>query len=569
MNFEIKIFKDNNVLDLLNDNDFISQWEKLAIQSEKVTIIQEPPFVITWYRQYFNKYQPVLILGFDENSILVGLMPLAFSLEHHYLTCAGDGQALYHGWLCNKDVDQDFPIQALIAVRRNFQVKKWQWRPLSPRSNIKWLSSRDLRKEKIYVRINEEDSPVLDLNDENRISEIIKDRSIHKRLNRYKKKDSFYIERIKLKEKAKEVFDILEMQCDFRQMAVHQTAPFAQDKIKKQFYLDRLNFSEYNHFTVLWSGKNPIAFTFGTCDSDTFYLGLSSHDPLEEKNSPGKINIIKLIEFLKVEGYHYLDLTPGKDEYKEEFASFHRKIYTPTIYFLKKDKIIADVKYFMKKSLISVGVEPSVIKNISDRILVGLKKNLKLSLREIIKKIFSKIYERKVYTIYSFLLDNKSLDIFQKEMKISVNNYSDLLLYNNSIPTLNKSELITRALRHFRSEDILCTITLNGVLAHYGWMEKGGKSHRFTEVGMDFNVPENSFILYDFFTEPNYNMQELFAGTLEKMLTECRKNEAHEVFIGVHDNDILSKTIIEKMGFKVFRKFQRNRTLLLVTKNDY
>ena len=204
MNLEIKIVKDNFVLELLNDKTFISQWEELANQNEKVTVIQEPPFVTTWYRQYSNKYQPILILGFDENSVLVGLMPLAFSLKDQYLTHAGDYHAEYHGWLCKKNIDPEFLVQALIAVKNNFQLRKWQWRPIPPRSQINWLSSPALKKEKIYVRIAEEDSPVLDLNDENKINKIRKNKSIQIKLNRYKKKNSFYIERIKSKEKAKE-----------------------------------------------------------------------------------------------------------------------------------------------------------------------------------------------------------------------------------------------------------------------------------------------------------------------------------------------------------------------------
>ncbi|MBI9063364.1 MAG: hypothetical protein JEZ14_15385 [Marinilabiliaceae bacterium] len=174
MNLEVKIFKDNNVLELLNDKTFIARWEELANQNQKVTVIQEPPFVITWYHQYFNKYQPILILGFDKNSKMVGLMPLAFSYEDQYLTHAGYWQAEYHGWLCKKSFDQDFPIQALIAIKHKLQLKKWQWSWVPPRSQINWLFSSALKKENIHVRIAEHDSPILDLSDENKITRLKK-----------------------------------------------------------------------------------------------------------------------------------------------------------------------------------------------------------------------------------------------------------------------------------------------------------------------------------------------------------------------------------------------------------
>jgi Acetyltransferase (GNAT) domain len=571
MSLEIKIVKDNNVLELLNDKTFVSEWQELANQNEKVTVIQEPPFVTTWYRQYSNKYQPILILGFDKNSI-VGLMPLAFSLNGQYLTHAGDYQAEYHGWLCKKDVDQEFPVQALIAIKHNFQLRKWQWRCVPPRSQVNWLSSNALKKEKIYVRIVEEDSPVLDLNDENKINKIKKNKALRNNINRYKKKNGFYIERIKSKEKARKIFDILSIQCDFRQMARHQIAPFGRDENKKPFYIERLNFPENNHFTILWSNNDPIAFHFGACDSDTVYLGLASYSPLEEKNSPGIIHIIKLIELLREEGYHYLDLTPGRDKYKEKYCNFHQKLYMPTIYFFKKDKIISDLKYLIRKSIknliISVGAQPDIVKDKLDNVLAMLKKIPKITPLKIIRKLNSILYERNVCVLYKFLIDDVSLNNFQSEESISINSYSDLLLYSNSNPLVKKTDLLSIALRRFASEEVLYTIVLNGLLAQYGWLTKGGNSHRFSEFNLELDFPEGSFILYDFYTEPNFSKLDLYKKTLEKMLIECRKNSVKEVYILVSENNIPSRSVIEKVGFKVYRKFQRTKTLWLVHKKD-
>lgn len=573
MNLEVKIVKDNSVLELLNDKTFISQWEELADQNEKVTVLQEPPFVITWYHQYSNKFQPILILGFDKNSVMVGLMPLALSLKDHYLIHAGGRQAEYHGWLCKKNADQEFPIQALIAIKHNFKLRKWQWKCVPPRSQIDWLSSKTLKKENIYVRFVEEDSPILDLYDENRIIKLKKTKSIRNNINRYEKKNSFYIERITSKEKAQEVFDILSMQCDFRQMARHQTAPFASDENKKQFYIERLNFPENNHFTILWSDNIPIAFHFGACDSDTVYLGLSSYNPLEEKNSPGTILMIKLIELLKEEGYHYLDLTPGGDKYKEKFCNFHQKLYMPTIYFFKKDKIIADLKYFIRKTIknwiISAGAQPDIVKNNQDNALAMLKKIPRVTPLKIIRKLISILYERNVYILYKFIIDDVALNNFQSEENITINNYSDLLLYNESNQRIKKTDLLSIALKRFSSEELLFTIVLNGILAQYGWMTKGQTSYRFTELDMEIDTPENSFILYDFFTEPNFLKQELYRKTLEKMLIECRKKNAKEAFIWVSENNIPSKSVIEKVGFKVYRKFHRTKSLWSVQKKEY
>jgi hypothetical protein len=574
MDIEVKINKNESVLDIINDKIFISRWEEIASQNEKVTVIQEPPFVTTWYRQYYNKYQPVLILGFDKNSVVVGIMPLAFSLKDQYLTHAGDGQAEYHGWLCTKDAEEVFPIKALIAIRNNFKLRQWPWRPIPPRSQIGWLSSKELKKEKIYVFFNKEESPVLDLNDEIKISKIRKNKSIQIKLNRYKKKNNFFIERIKSKEKAKIIFDILSLQCDFRQMAIHQTAPFAQDENKKPFYIERLNFPENNHFTVLWADDSPVAFHFGACDSDTVFLGLSSYNPIEEKNSPGSILIIKLIELLKSEGYRYLDLTPGKDKYKQKYSSFLQNIYTPTIYFFRKDKIISDVKYLiketMKKCIKLTGGQPDVVREKLGNAFSKLKRNLSLAPGEIIRKLITLPYKKKVYFLYRLLTNDLTLNFSQPEYAISINNFSDLLLYNNSNPNIEKkADLFSLSLKHFSSEDILYTIVSGGILAQYGWMAKGGGSFAIDDIDTSFDTPVNSYILSDFFTEPNLNNQDLYSKTLEKMLVDCKKNGATEVFIAVDQNDLSSRSIIEKTGFKVFRTLQETYSFGMVYKKEY
>jgi hypothetical protein len=573
MNLEIKIIKDNDVFDLLNDKDFILQWEKLADQNEKVTVIQERPFVLTWYSQYCNKYQPILILGFDDNSNMVGLMPLAYSLKNNYLVHAGDGQAEYHGWLSNKEADQDFPIQAMIAVKRHFKLRKWQWRPMPPRSQINWLYSDELKRNGIYIKIHEENSPVLDLNDEDKINKIRKNKSTQIKLNRYKKRNGFYIERIKSKEKAKQIFDILAAQCDFRQMARHESAPFGRDENKKQFYIERLNFPENNHFTVMWSDNIPIAFHFGACDSDTVYWGLSSYNPLEEKNSPGSILIVKMIELLKEEGYRYFDVTPGGAQFKEKYSSFHQKILTPAIYFIKRDKIIVDVKHFVrqtiKKIFISTGIKPQIIKDKLEKISEGLKEISTLPPKEIITKLFSVFYKKDVYVLFRYLIDDKVKNYLQNNEIINVNKYSDLLLYNNSnVGIRSRSDLFSMALKHFASEDLLYSTVLNGVLAQYAWMARGGKSHRLESVGMEFNSPEGSSFLFDFFTEPNSSKKELCAKTLEKMLSDCRQNNVKEVFIGLPENEMATNSIIQNAGFGVYRKFVRTKTLSIVRKKE-
>ncbi len=572
MNLHIEIFKGDSFTRLLKDGAFIARWTELANQDPKITVIQEPPYVLTWYQEYSNKYQPVLILGFDHDQNIVGLMPLAFSLKDHYLTHAGDHQAEYHGWICEKSVDQIFPIQALIAVRHNFQLKKWKWRWIPPKSQVNWTYSRALTKEHIYMKIIEQDSPILDLKDENKIQQLKNNKSFKNKINRYKKKNSFYIERIKSKDKAKELFDILANQCDFRQMAVNQVAPFISDPNKKKFFIERLNFPENNHFTILWSGNDPVAYHFGACDSDTVYWGLTGYDPLEEKNSPGSILIIYLIDLLREEGYHYLDLTPGKDRYKQRFSNLQQRLYQPTVYFSKRDKLIADLNYFFKNTIsnavILVGADPKLVKKKLHDILEVIKKSPKGTLVIILRGLIEIFYKKSIFNLYKFDTEKFSGYNDQTKNSIRINSYPDLLLYNDTDPLITKTDILSKALRHFSLGELLYTSVENGLLAHFGWMIKGGGKLRHPVLEKEIELHTNSILLHSFYTHPNFGSNDFYSNILESLLFECKKDDIKEVFIWTSAKNIPFDGEFENTGFNINRRFQRIRILWAVNTKE-
>lgn len=565
MSLEVKIVKGNKALELLRDNTFMARWEELANQSPKVTVIQEPPFVKTWYYQYSNKYQPILVLGVDTNSKVVGLLPLALSIKEKYLTHAGAVQAEYHGWLCQPAYDQDFPIQALIAIKRKLGLKKWQWSWIPPKSKVNWLHSKALRKENIHVRIALHDAPVLDLSDEQKVARLQKNRSIKTKINRYKKKSGLYIERIKTKEKALQVFDVLSSQCDFRQMARYQSAPFANDNNKKPFYIERMNFPEHNHFTILWTNNTPLAFHFGACDSTTVYLGLTSYNPLEERNSPGGILMIKLMELLREEGYRYLDLTPGEEVFKQNYSNLRQKLYKPMFCFSKREKLIADLGHFTRKaiknSLAFAGAEPGNVKNKLSGNIALLTKNPKVALSKMLRKLVLCLYMREVYSYYKLSVNDVSAINFQSAKSVNINNYEDLLLYNEANMGLSKTELLSQALGRFSSGEILFTIVENEVLVHYGWMTKGAKQNSFSDIDMVFNSHTNSIVLYNFFKDLNCSGQRLSMMIIHKMLTECIQHDREELLIRTSEESSSSIREIENIGFRFYRKFRRVKFL--------
>src|SRR4029077_14787197 len=121
-------------------------------------------------------------------------------------------------------------------------------------------------------------------------------------MNRFKKQGGFYLERIRDKERTRQLFKVLRSQCDFRQEVTQGVRPFADNPRKEPFFLERQNFPESNHFTVLWSNGRPASCHVGACGKDTLLLGLTAYDPTESLNSPGKVHLIELARMLKEEG---------------------------------------------------------------------------------------------------------------------------------------------------------------------------------------------------------------------------------------------------------------------------
>ena len=571
MNLEIKIVKNSDALELLKDEAFVMKWKGLTELNNKVTVMQEPPFVITWYLNYSNTFQPFFVLGYDKNSELVGLIPLAFSMKDKSIVHAGGMQAEYHGWLATKDLDQDFIVQAIISVKRDFKVRKWVWGWTPPGSNLDWVNHQTLKKEKIYIKFLEEDSPMLDLNDGEKIEKLKKNRSLRTKINRYKKRGDFYIKRIRTKQEAKNVFDLLEKQCDFRKMTLNHVPPFASDLNKKQFLIDKLNYPEDNHFTILWSKDEPIAFHIGECDHNTVYLALMSHDPLEGKNSPGRILLIKLAELLKEEGFSYFDLTPGGDEYKETYSNFSRKVFYHVIYFDKKDKIISDFKDQLRKiikySISSIGAQPTIIANKVSNITTFVKNIFFSTPSVMFRKFISSFYLKKTLIYFKLSTNIVSTNIFQSNESININKYSDLMLNIKNNQWSKRSPLISTAQTRFNSGDLLYTLVKNGVLAQYGWKSNKWQTFMRPEVYKDFEIDDKSAFLYDFFTDPVYMKEELCKETLQKMLIDCINNDEKDVIIACSESNIPFQNIIKELGFKILL-IRKKRTIFGFTKES-
>tara|TARA_R110002073_G_scaffold72537_1_gene177552 strand:+ start:570040 stop:571773 length:1734 start_codon:yes stop_codon:yes gene_type:complete len=568
MNISIRVKKNNEVFSLLKDDAFVIKWIALAHQMKNLTAFQEPSFVSSWYFEYATAYQPVLVVGYNEQLEIVGILPLAYSLTDELLYHAGTYQAEYHGWICEKHIAHDFLYQALITLKQNFKFnKKWFWGWLPAETETTALMSNQLKKANIHAKVTIEESPVLDLSNFDSIDRMKKSRSLKTKLNRFNKRGHFHIERIKSKEKAIEVFDLLEKQSDFRQMATNQFTPFASDPLRKQFLINRVEDATNCHFTVLWLDNHPIAFNHGECSANTVFLGLVSYDPLEGKNSPGIIFIIKLAELMKEEGYRFFDLTPGGDSYKQTFMNMTQEIPILTIFFDKKDKLLSDfkdaLKLNVKNILGSLKIDPTIALRNTTKPFSLIKALIKSSPSQFISQLKSTIYKKEEILFYKVAIDNLKISEIANNISIELNNYSNLFLYETKDQS-EKEQVFSNALKRFEKENKIYTLVKEGKLIDYIWVTKKITSHKITPFDMELKLPENSIMLYD--TLSNTYSNNLLLKVLEELQKDSKLEKIASVFIELNPQDSSSQEILNAIGFTPYCKLERKKIISLIEK---
>jgi hypothetical protein len=535
MDWKLSVVIGKEVFSLIEQDTFIALWTQLAEEDPKVTVIQEPPFVITWYKQYQAQFEPVVFLGKDLQGNMVGLMPLARSLENGAITHAGDGEAGYHGWISKPEIEDEFPAACVIAVKNTFKPRVWRWGWLPPGASVNWLNSKSLSEQGIYVKYGKQESSLWEVHDAAKLKKLLEDESILSKINRYKETGNFYLERIRDKEKTRQLMPVLGSQYDFRQEVLQGITPFLTEVNKAGFYIERQNYPDANHFTVLWADGKPVAFHFGLCDRQTVYFGLSSFDPSEVRHSPDAVLFLELLKMLRDEGYRYFDLTPNGNEYKKYPAPASQSVYVPTFYFKRSGKIKADIgeisQKIARKGLTKLSISTESVYAKFSYLLKLENKFKENSWKKIFDSIVKRIYEHRVLIYYrKDLRQNEPSPVFDPE--VHVQRYEDLLSYTRSGDGLTRREVISIASSRFARGDILYSITQDGILACYGWDAMGGRRYSVEVVNMTFQAPEGSNVQYDKYTDPRFRHKGLARKVARQQAWDCFKRGVTDIYYG-------------------------------------
>lgn len=529
----IKILSKDDTLKIISDKKFILRWKYLAENTSHCTIIQEYGFVVSWYRSYLDKYKPMMVLGYDEQENIIGILPLAVSYDTGYLSHAGEDQAEYHGWICLKKYEEEFLVHALISIKKEYKPGNWKWGWLPSAVDINWFNSDLLKKNNIYINKTIAESPLYNLEDSNKIK---KKKSIRNKINQLEREGELKIERIRDRNYTKKLLETIIAQYSFRQLALFNHNPLRNERIIK-VCLEQMDLMPENiHFTVLWHGDKLLACNFGLCTANNVILGLISYDPVKGKFSPGYIFLIKLLEYIKDEGYKILDLTPGGDSYKEHFCNTHTDLVKPTICFNK---------YWQIKDYASTLLRHHIKRHFDTKNIVSMQCSIRKNISLLEKKIFKPKDTESSYYFYR----GKPEEIVQHD-SVSIlhyQQYTDLLLYEQSNGILSPKELAYSAMKKFERGDRLYTMVSGNKLIAFVWLANSGKKHWRPTLKNKINYKKNSLYIYDFYTSDKSRKNDIFQSCIQGVLKEIQNGKISIIYL-VKPADI-DEAMVNSLGF--------------------
>lgn len=518
---KIKLLSEHESLEALEDKSFLDVWKALSQQQAEMTLNQEYGFVASWYKAYSDKCRPLLVIGLDNAEKTIGIIPLAIVYKTGEIFHAGEGKSEYHGWICTKEVEEEFLIQALLSIKNKYKPTKWNWGWIPPTANTQWLKSEVLKNNGIFINSIESESPINILSDTTRLTKIKKHRSLRTQVNKLNAVGELRLERITDKETTAKILDTIINQCNFRNLALHNYLPFDFDPYRKDWLMNHIAEPENIHLTVLWQGDNILASNYGYCDQKTVILGLFTHDPSQSSNSPGSIFLIKLMEFIKEEGFQNLDITPGGDAYKERFCNSHNKIIKPTICFnqyenIKHQAITSIKKYFKKR--------------FTARDFATLKMLIEKDLYAVSKQ---KILDLVQGNYQTYVLDKHANQkpTTQSPFLIRIHQFDDLLLYQSKDNYLTRKELASQALKNFQRGDTLYTIVDENILVSYAWLAYSGKKHWHPHLKDQINNTDKSSYIYDIYIHKEYSPADVFTTYMQRINNDVVSNKTVNTYL--------------------------------------
>lgn len=528
---------------LLNSPQFVQSWQLLHDACPYATAFQGPGFVRAWYASYAAQWQPVLVRATDTAGTLSGLWLLAYDQVSGQLANAGSHQAEYHAWLSTTGGGHELLSSGWLLLKRQFSFSSLRFKYLPDPALGDTLLAAFAGGGGVALRRSQR--PLIKLNAEEIRASTAK-KSNKSRFNRLAKLGKLEFRRISDPAEFERIFDDLIAFYDLRQSAVNQSTPFREDPAKRAFHSTLFAEAPGDIYcTATFIDERPIAAFWGVLSGPMVHLGLLISSPFCAEHSPGKIHIMQLSEQLLKDGHAVLDLTPGGDAWKERFANAHDEVAEVTVYrsamARRRDDAVAHIARLGKRALAVASITPTQLR----AAIATLRRAKPAALARKLSKLRG---ERREFRVYR--ADRALAGKFDFDQRVRRNEIPHLLAFEPGESWQSRDAFLSSALARIEQGVSAFTVSVDGRLAHSGWLGTNQSTSHMTEVRQTMSFPPNSVALYDFYSHPDFRGAGLYRATIGHMLKAAfDAGDTEYAYISVLANNGPSRHVIESMGF--------------------
>jgi CelD/BcsL family acetyltransferase involved in cellulose biosynthesis/RimJ/RimL family protein N-acetyltransferase len=562
----IDVLRGGEAAALLRSSSFSAEWSALCKQCPWSTAFQSPGFANAWYNSYRTRYEPLLVIHRTTDGTVQGLLALAKSVNGKELVVVGAAQAEYHAWICTPELSQIFPWMAFRALRKETPSSGLKFRYIPRGTPLEWVNSRQAVR---HCLLKSFSRPLLQLGDGEDVRSSLKKGSNKSRIKRLEKMGGLEFKKITDAAEFDSMFDAMIRFYDLRHGAVHGSADFDKDPLKKPFHLAMMRVPGLLHVTAMKVGGELVAAHMGVASREELQLGIIVHNPTFSKYSPGKFQILFLCKMLMDEGCNQLDLTPGGDPYKERFANAWDEVHTlavfPTPHHQRRATHLREIETMERAILKKFAISTRDAVRITQKIKETRPRDLPAIITRKTKAWIGSEQQALIYT-----RKMAEVPLTSGPELIRRDAFEDILAYQPERFGMTRRDFLSDSLRRLEEGQHIYTYAEYGKLLHYAWLVDRAEEELMNQVLPGLILPADSALILDWRTFPEARKRGLATRSLQRMLRDARTvNGIEQTFIQIWHDSYDAQRIIEKYGFvqshSVLRKtkFGRSQTWVM------
>jgi CelD/BcsL family acetyltransferase involved in cellulose biosynthesis/GNAT superfamily N-acetyltransferase len=567
LSYQTRQLTDLPLLEEALESGLLASWEELLAADPTATLFQGPSWSLTWYRTYFERYQPCVLLV-TYGSQLVGLIPLAVERNTNTLVFASSNMSDYRDVIALPQHKKTVVVQLINFYHSfSFQRQPLWLGPNLPESNTATLALEVCKEMRGVYAIPRSHPGWRWWPIDNSAEEFLKKKSVRQAIKHYQRQGGLQLERIETFESwqnfKQEFFD----QHSLRQLYVSRPVSF-NDRMKQAFYETLIReHSETVHAVALRVAGRIVAAHYGPVRDGVLYWGAPAFDIHEARYSPGLVLLALIIQDAERLGLRGIDLTIGVEEYKRRFSNScvdlpsvelyggHGRYYTQ----VARDAVVNSAKRLIAKSRGQEAWDPTKaqLEKWAARTQRIRELGVTGSLARITRRSLNVVGERTRWlTLIATPADLKPAQPVlapDETCTFGTDELRDLLRWEGP-PSETSREISVRVRNgpdEMRKGRTLHTVLVNGKLACWGWSYWPKGPEIIDVIQDEIAFTPNSVSLYDFYTVPEFRGRRLYQALLTHILHSRFAEGAERAYIMVREKNIASRKAIERVGFRL------------------